>query len=100
MPQHREPRSRVARWYSVRTSCLRNRGFTHPALFQALLKTKAGPPFDPWVTLGWPLGDPGVTQSQSQTQSQNEHSAEGRNFSCLTDAAGKINFERSSFLKI
>jgi len=47
----------------------------HPGIFQVLLQTKhfrnstLGPPLrGAWVALGWPLGHPSVTQSQSQTQ--------------------------------
>jgi hypothetical protein len=59
-----------------------------PPIFQLLLQTKhflystLGRPLrGAWVALGWPKGDPWVTQTQSQTQSQ---SAEGCKF-CAFD---------------
>ena len=39
---------------------------TPTPIFKLLLQTKALSPIDAWVILAWPLGDPSVTQSQSQ----------------------------------
>jgi hypothetical protein len=40
-----------------------------PPIFSFLLQTKHLLKIDPWMALGWPLGGPRATQTQSQTQS-------------------------------